>query len=70
MLENNTLRNLLKEENLFKRNLVLEKGLNEIEKLRAEYPMQLMRDEKAISKIVQNLKLMGLQNQAQHKEVL
>ena len=70
VLENNAFRNLLKEQNLYKRNQVLEKALLEIEKLRSESPMQLSGDEKVISKIVQNLKSMGLQNQAQHKEVL
>lgn len=70
VLENNAFRNLLKEQNLHKRSQVLENALTEIEKLRTQSPMQLARDEKAISKIVQNLKSMGLQNQAQHKEVL
>ncbi len=66
VLENNAFRNLIMEQNLFKRSQVLEKALLDIEKLRAQSPMQLSRDEKAISKIVQNLKSMGLQNQARH----
>ena len=66
VLENNAFRNLLREQNLQKRNQVLEKALADIEELRAHFPMQLSKDEKAISKTVQNLKSMGLQNQAKH----
>ncbi len=70
MLESNALRNLLGEQNLLKRNHVLKNTLTEIQKLRAEFPMQLSGDEKAISRVVENLKSMGMQKQAQHKEVL
>ena len=66
VLENNAFRNLIREQNLLKRSQVFENALMEIEKLRAQSPTQLARDEKAISKIVQNLKSMGLQNQAKH----
>ena len=66
LLENNAFRNILREQNLSKRSQILDQAINEIQKLRAANPVQLKSDEKSIIKMVQNLKDMSTQNQAQY----
>jgi hypothetical protein len=66
LIQSNAFKNILREQNLLKRSLILDEALVDIQKIRAENPMQLKNDERAISKIVQNLKAMGLHNQAQY----
>ena len=67
VLENNALRNIMREQNLYKRNQILVEALGAIQKVRDQAPMQLQADEKAIIKIVQNLKELNAQNQAQYR---
>ncbi len=67
LLESNSLRNILREQNIQKRDLILSSAIHEIEKLRIAFPVQLKKDEKAISKIVLNLKSMDSKTQAQYK---
>lgn len=65
LLENNAFRNILREQNLSKRSLILEDTIAEIEKIRSNSPVQLKADEQSIIKMVQNLKQMSSLNQAQ-----
>lgn len=66
LLENNAFRNILHEQNLSKRSVILDQAIAEIQKMRSVNPVQLKADEKSISKMVQNLKDMSTQNQAQY----
>lgn len=66
ILENNALKNILIEQDLSKRSSILETAMVEVQKLRNISPQQLNPDEKAIEKIVQNLKAMSSLNQAQY----
>lgn len=67
LLENNAIRNILNEQRLDKRAQILTDALNDIQKLRNKAPQQLKADEKAIVRMVQSLKSLSSQNQAQFK---
>ena len=63
----NTIRNLMREQDLAKRNFIVSRSLENIEKLRQMHPVQVGRDERLIEKTVQNLRLLKAQKLAQYK---
>ena len=63
----NTIRNLMREQDLVKRNLIVSQSLEDIEKLRQIHPVQISRDERLIEKTIQNLRLLKAQKLAQYK---
>lgn len=67
LLESNAIRNILNEQKLDKRGKILTEALIEIQKVRDKAPQQLKTDEKAIVRMVQSLKSLSSQNQAQFK---
>lgn len=63
----NTIRNLMREQDLAKRNFIVSRSLEDIEMLRQMHPVQVGRDERLIEKTVQNLRLLKAQKLAQYK---